>query len=57
LPNDGLEHKYCANFCSCNPKSEAECIVRECICPYPYTGKHCYDCESGYAMESDICIQ
>lgn len=56
LDSDGLLHQYCTSACKCNPSSEAQCINKACVCPTPYTGPECFECEEGHLMEKNTCI-
>lgn len=54
IVSDGLVHPFCTLSCFCNPESNASCDeAMSCICPYPYTGKACYElqCQPGYSGE------
>jgi len=36
---------------TCNPFSEAKFESGKCVCPWPYSGATCEDCDHGYKPE------
>lgn len=56
LQTDGLSHKYCTWPCRCNPAAEAKCEDFDCKCPAPYIGDDCFDCEVGFYMDRNVCV-
>mmetsp|Transcript_32826 Transcript_32826/g.57348 ORF Transcript_32826/g.57348 Transcript_32826/m.57348 type:complete len:1537 (+) Transcript_32826:1757-6367(+) len=57
LLTDGQAHVFCTAKCKCNPKASATCDNNlQCVCPFPYTGPVCYDCEEGFQPEKNRCV-
>lgn len=57
LVPDRQAHSFCTAKCKCNPKAKATCDNKlQCICPFPYTGPVCYDCEDGFQSEKNRCV-
>jgi Laminin EGF domain len=55
LTQGPVKHEYCTWDCICNPKSHAQCIESKCLCPSPYAGNECFNCNEGYILENNYC--
>lgn len=56
--DDEIKHTYCTLSCHCNPKSRAICDTNlKCVCPSPYMGPTCHECEEGFNSEAGICVK
>lgn len=57
LVSDNKLHSFCTAKCKCNSKAKAACDSNlQCICPFPYTGPLCYECEDGFQTEKSRCV-
>jgi hypothetical protein len=57
LADDRRTHTYCTAKCQCNPKAQGRCDDKlQCVCPFPYAGPLCYDCEEGFQPEKSRCV-